>query len=168
MITDERPPSSWVMKGHIWSFYGFECCRLPAIRRAPFQRAGTSAYFCRSSNRRNRDFENAQLFQAWRDKVKAVEKRIGNIAAVNALRSESERIFRWSFSESLLAKRILHNGMHTGDILPGKDLGLLKNEIALVRELSRDQCTPDLKTFLSDMEELGSASEKHGNPIVFI
>ena len=47
------------------------------------------------------DFEDGALFKAWSDRVKAVEKRIGNIALVNLLKSELERILGPSSSANL-------------------------------------------------------------------
>ena len=114
------------------------------------------------------DFEDASLFRAWCDRVKAAEKRIGNIALVNFLKSEIEKILGHSSSATLLISRVLYSGTHSGDIISKEDLGSLKQEIALVRGIAGHQASPGLRSFLADMEELVATSEQHGNPIVFI
>ncbi|MFZ0732059.1 MAG: hypothetical protein WAM79_07020 [Candidatus Sulfotelmatobacter sp.] len=114
------------------------------------------------------DFENAALFRTWSDRVKVVEKRIGNIALVNLLRAEMERILGRQSSETLLIRKVLYSGTHSGDIISNEDLTSLKHEIASVRGTTAHRLSPDLERFLADMEELIAASERHGNPIVFV
>jgi hypothetical protein len=114
------------------------------------------------------DIENAALFRAWSDKVKVVQKRIGNIALVNLLKAELERILGDSCSEMLLINKVLYSGTHSGDVIPRDDLGSLKREIELVRAIAGHRRSSELDTFLADMEELITASERHGNPIVFV
>lgn len=67
----------------------------------------------------------------------------------------------------LLISRVLYSGTHSGDIISKEDLGSLKGEIALVRGITGPQISPELESFLADMEELVAASERNGNPIVF-
>jgi hypothetical protein len=114
------------------------------------------------------DFEDAALSRTWRDRVRAAEKRIGNIALVNLLKSELERILGESSSGTLLISKVLYSGTHSGDIISREDLGSLKHEIALVRGIAGHQKSFELDSFLADMEELVTASERHGNPIVFV
>lgn len=68
----------------------------------------------------------------------------------------------------LLIAKVLYSGTHSGDIISKDALGPLKQEIALVRGIAGCQSSPELRGFLADMEELVAASERHGNPIVFI
>jgi hypothetical protein len=114
------------------------------------------------------DFEDASLFRAWSSLAKAAEKRIGNIALVNLLKSEVEKVLGDSSAETILIRRILSSGTHSGDIISAGDLGLLKNEVALVRGIAGPKASRELEVFLTDLEELIAASETHGNPIVFI
>jgi hypothetical protein len=114
------------------------------------------------------DFENADLFKTWGDKVKVVQKRIGNIALVDLLKTELQRILGDSSSKALLIGKVLYSGTHSGDILSKEDLGSLKREIAEIRGSKAHRVSPELEGFLSDMEELVVASEQHGNPIVFV
>ena len=114
------------------------------------------------------DFEDAALFRAWSDKVKVVEKRIGNIALVHALKAELEKILGNSSSTTLLIGKILYSGTHSGDVIPKDDLGSLKHEITLVRGIAGCQKSSELESFLADMEEVITASEHHGNPSVFL
>lgn len=114
------------------------------------------------------DFENAALYHAWKDKVRAVDKRIGNITAVSLLRAELEEILGPSSSETLLISKVLYNGTHSGDIISLEHLSSLRHEIALVRGIAEGKRSRELENFLADMEELATASERHGNPIVFV
>jgi hypothetical protein len=114
------------------------------------------------------DFEDAALFKAWSDQVKAVEKRIGNIALVDLLKTELERVLGPSSSEALLIRKVLYSGTHSGDVISKEDLDSLKHEIGLVRGIAGEQVSSELKIFMADMEELAAASERHGNPIVFV
>jgi hypothetical protein len=114
------------------------------------------------------DFEDAALFRTWSDKVKVVEKRIGNIALVSLLRAEMERILGGQSSGTLLIRKVLYSGTHSGDIISKEDLSSLKHEITSVRGTTGHRLSPELESFLADMEELIAASERHGNPIVFV
>ena len=114
------------------------------------------------------NFEDAALFRAWSDRVKVVEKRIGNIALVDLLKSELEGVLGESSSGTVLIGKVLYSGTHSGDIISKADLGSLRHEIALVRGIRGHRMSSELDSFLADMEELVSASERHGNPIVFV
>jgi len=114
------------------------------------------------------DFDNADLFRTWGDKVKVVQKRIGNIALVNLLKAELQRILGDSNSRTLLIDKVLYSGTHSGDIISKADLASLKQEVAKIRESKGHPISKELDRFLSDMEELVVASEQHDNPIVFV
>lgn len=114
------------------------------------------------------DFEDAALFNEWGSKVKATEKRLGNIALVEQLKKELQGIGTGSSSKSLLFSRVLYRGTHSGDIISYEQLSVLKHEIDSVRGAAGPRLSPELETFLTDMEELANASERHGNPIVFV
>ena len=114
------------------------------------------------------DFEDAGLFKAWRDKVRAVEKRIGNITLVHQLRTELQKVLGDSASETILLSRVLYDGTHGGDMISLGRLLQLKDEIVLTRGIAGQDISPELSRFLTDMEELILASERHKNPIVFV
>ncbi len=114
------------------------------------------------------DFENATLFNEWSGKVRAIEKRLGNVALIRLLKEEVEDIFGKSSSDTYLVSKVLYSGTHSGDIISAEHLYALKQEIASVREVAGRQLSSELVTFLTDMEELADESERHGNPIVFI
>jgi len=114
------------------------------------------------------DFENADLFQTWKDKVKVIEKRIGNMSHVDRLKAELSGVLGKSSSGSLLISKVLYSGTHSGDFIGREYLTPLKNEIALVRRVSERQISSELNSFLGDMEDLIAASTQNGNPIVFI
>jgi hypothetical protein len=100
--------------------------------------------------------------------VRAIHKRLGNMASMAALRDQVGDILGISARQSLLLNKVLYSGTHGGDVIPVEDRDRLKDEILLIREKPNPQVSPELDTFLSDMEELVAASERHGNPIVFI
>ena len=114
------------------------------------------------------DFEDPALFRIWRDKIKAVEKRIGNSSFVNLLKTEIEELLGHSTAEMLLISKVLYSGTHSGDMISKHDLDYLRREIGLIRGIAGSHGSPELGNFLADMEELVVASEKHRNPIVFI
>ena len=114
------------------------------------------------------DIENAALYKVWSDKVTVVKKRIGNIALVNHLKAELEKILGNSSSEMILIRQVLYSGTHCGDIISPDDLASLRHEIALVRGVVGSQISHEVESFFVDMEELVDASERNGNPIVFI
>jgi hypothetical protein len=114
------------------------------------------------------DFEYASLFRVWGDKVKVVERRIGNMALVNLLRAEIERILGNPSSETLLIRKVLFSGTHSGDVISHGEMASLRHEISLVRGIAEFRKSSGLENFLADMEELIAASERNGNPIVLI
>ncbi len=112
-------------------------------------------------------FETAELDRIWRENVKAVDKRIGNIGSVGLLRGEIEDLLRMSDSKMFLISRVLYNGVHAGDIISRAELSELRCEITLVSKASGHSMPAELEAFLADMHDLIEASEKCGNPIVF-
>lgn len=112
------------------------------------------------------DLEGAELYAAFSQKVKAVEKRIGNIAMVSRLRSKIQDIL--GNSSSLLVDKVLYNGVHSYDLIAANDFEQLRQEIVSIRRQIKDNESADLELFLRDMEELMSAAEREGNPILFI
>jgi hypothetical protein len=99
--------------------------------------------------------------------VQATHRRLGNIALISALHDEVNKLLAGFSSESLILSKVLYDGTHCGDIIPRDQIDTLQREINLVRGIAGTGASPELQEFLSDMEELASASERHGNPIVF-
>jgi hypothetical protein len=96
--------------------------------------------------------------------VRAIHKRLGNIALIAALHDRIGRLLGPNAHHSLLLRKVLYNGTHGGDVIPVKDLGALRSEISFARERSRLQESPELNKFLADMEELVAASQKAWQP----
>ncbi len=94
----------------------------------------------------------------------ALEKRIGNIALVAALRDEAEQALD---ENSVIMSKVLYSGTHAGDAIPLELMPVLHEELLLLREYAAQNGTEDLKQFVCDMEELVAAANREGNPIVF-
>ena len=96
------------------------------------------------------------------------KKRFGNISMIAYLREQLANTVGDATHTLLLIKKVLYNGTHGGDVIPLSERGLLKEEVSLVRNRIACQSSPELETFLSSMDELIAASERQGNPIVFL
>lgn len=112
-------------------------------------------------------FENDEVSLS-REDIRAVSKRLGNMALINSLRDQISDLFGPRSRSSILVAKILYDGTHAGDVIAIEDLDHLKQEISLVREKNEFRKSREMAEFLSAMDELIVASERHGNPIVFI
>jgi hypothetical protein len=113
-------------------------------------------------------FENAEAAVTRREDVVAIKKRLGNMALIAVLYKEISRVLGRSSPPSMLLSKVLYDGTHSGDVIPVEELDRLKHEICLVREKAHSQGSHELEEFLSRIEELITASERQGNPIVFV
>ncbi len=95
----------------------------------------------------------------------AVDKRLGNIDAIAAVRSEISKIIG---DKSILYSKVLYSGAHSGDIIGLECLDKLESEINLTEEAIGNSRLPALKSFLGAMKELVEAAKEQKNPIVFI
>ena len=74
------------------------------------------------------DFRNAADDQTFgSSKLEVWHERIGNIGTVAFLREEIARAF--GNQESLLSKKVVYSGSHTGDHIPFSQIDLLSREI---------------------------------------
>jgi len=95
-----------------------------------------------------------------------VDKPLGNVARICYLRDEISQAFGQKAGASLLLNAVLYDGTHCGDLIQIEDRDRLKEEVEWLRKVGPAE--PDMASFLSDIEELIFASQRCGNPIVFL
>lgn len=98
------------------------------------------------------------------DVRRAVEKRIGNIAAVSELRQEARRVLS---EASVVLSKVLYSGSHCGDAIDSQFLPSLERELTLLDRFAHERRLADMKEFVTAMRELVVAAKVEGNPIVF-
>jgi hypothetical protein len=96
--------------------------------------------------------------------VEALHKRLGNIPLVSKLAEEVRALLP---IDSILLKKILYEGAHSGDLIEVGRIGSLKQDIATLK-LRSSALSRDLISFLDALDELIAASEGNQNPIVFV
>lgn len=94
----------------------------------------------------------------------AVEKRIGNIALVAALREDAGKILD---VRSITLSKVLYSGTHCGDSIPLDLTSALEDELLRLRRYAEQNDVDHLKQFANDMLDLVGAARREGNPIVF-
>ena len=107
-------------------------------------------------------FEDEGLARKYRNQIKAVEFRLGNIAEISALKTEVSRLIG---PESLLVQRILCSGTHSGSVVPLQSLSTLSTELKYLKGTSKQ--SDELRRFLASLEELVQSAMSESNPIVF-
>ena len=98
------------------------------------------------------------------DDTAAIHKRLGNVSAIGWL---AEEILPVVGEESILLRKVLYSGSHSGDSIALEDLERLESEIKLVRD-SMTTGPPRLESFLQDMSDLISKARDEAMPIVFV
>jgi hypothetical protein len=96
--------------------------------------------------------------------VEALHKRLGNVSLIGALGREAGALLP---GNSVLISNVLYEGGHAGDVIDPDKVGLLKQEIARLRERA-PKVSPELTLLLNDLEELAAAAEENHNPIAFV
>jgi hypothetical protein len=94
----------------------------------------------------------------------AVEKRIGNIGLVAALKEDVGRILD---VRSITLSRVLYSATHCGDSIPLDLTSALEDELLRLRRYAEQKDVDHLKQFATDMLDLVGAARREGNPIVF-
>jgi hypothetical protein len=107
-------------------------------------------------------FEDNERSRKHRGETKAIAHRIGNIAAVGALREETSMLIG---PESFIITKILYNGVHCGDVISLRDVPTLSAEVSRLVAVAKK--SPELEDFISKLQSLIRAAESEGNPIVF-
>jgi hypothetical protein len=94
----------------------------------------------------------------------AVHKRIGNIAAVAALRNSCERLLN---GDSIILSKVLYSGTHCGDSVPVCLMSQLEEELTVLQRYSENNADEALMQFVADLQDLAAAASSQSNPIVF-
>jgi hypothetical protein len=110
-------------------------------------------------------FDDAYQVRFPLDDALEVHKRFGNITQIRYLRDEISRTLGKQVNGSLLLTAVPDDGTHRGDLIEAEDRERLKEEVMAQKDPS---ASADMAIFLADMEELILASERCGNPIVFL
>lgn len=96
--------------------------------------------------------------------VPAIHKRLGNISMIGWLADETVQLVG---RDSILLKKVLYSGSHSGDSIGLEDLNRLESEIKVISE-SLTTRSSDLERFLKDMSDLISKAREEAMPIVFV
>src|SRR5262249_38684970 len=94
--------------------------------------------------------KNTQL-KVPRDRLYALERRLGNISGIAYLRETVGDLLR--NPESIVQSRVLYSGSHCGDSISLNELPRLRDEIGLLKSHAH----PELGTFIDAMEALMDA-----------
>ena len=108
-------------------------------------------------------FEDDELSRKYRLQFRTAEHRLGNMAEISALRDEVTRLIG---PDSVILRKVLYSGTHSGDIIPVESVSTLIDELNSIH-CARQQ-SPELKRFVGSMKEIIQAAEDEGNPIVFV
>jgi hypothetical protein len=108
-------------------------------------------------------FESDEILRKYRDERRAAEHRLGNITQIAELR---EQISRLLGPKSVILQRVLYSTTHSGDSIPLDSIPALSEELNSISN-SREQ-SPELRRFVTSLEELIQAATDEGNPIVFV
>lgn len=96
--------------------------------------------------------------------LEALHKRLGNVSLIAALAGEVRALLP---DDSVLLSNVLYEGGHAGDVVPPEKLGVLKQEITMLKGRA-PRLSPELALFLNDLEDLATAAEENHNPIAFV
>jgi hypothetical protein len=96
--------------------------------------------------------------------VEALHKRLGNVGLIAALGREVGEVLP---GNSVLLSNVLYEGGHAGDVVAPDKVGVLKQEIAQVRERA-STVSPELRILLNELDELVASAEENHNPIAFV
>jgi|SRR5580693_1088004 hypothetical protein len=108
-------------------------------------------------------FENNEVSRKYRNQIHAAECRIGSTAEISALREEVARLIA---PESVILRKILFSGAHSGDAVPLDSIATLSAEIGSLSSAVGQSA--QLRQFVDSLKELVRAAKNEGNPIVFV
>jgi hypothetical protein len=99
------------------------------------------------------------------EEVPAVHKRLGNASMIASIADE---LVRLSGTDSLLLRKVLYSGSHSGDSIDVQDLDKLDAEINRTKMKNSGSLSQTLETFLEDMSDLVTKAREQKGPIIFI
>jgi hypothetical protein len=108
-------------------------------------------------------FENDEPSRKHRVELTAAEYRLGNIAAISALREEAIRLIG---SDSVIVQKVLYSGTHSGDAIPLESLPALSAELDSIIKAGKH--SPEFARLINCLQNLIHAANAEGNPIVFV
>ena len=108
------------------------------------------------------DFDDPDLYHRFADVVVAVHHRLGNVAQINQLHEELQRI---TPALPIIRNIVLGSGAHCGDLVEVVQLEALERELNLLA--AAPAASREIHEFLGQMRELVAASRAEGNPIYF-
>ena len=100
------------------------------------------------------------------DAAVALGKRLGNMDAIALLSDAIGQAL--GTPESLLQKKILFSGTHSGDVIDLAEFDRLRGEIARVRRSTIFSQVPGLVEFIQSIDDLVRVASSEENPIVFV
>jgi hypothetical protein len=95
--------------------------------------------------------------------VRALHRRLGNVSLIASLHAQ---IGSHLPADSVLLASVLYDGAHAGDVISLDRVGILKQEISILRN-KQSPLSPELTMLLNSLDALIDAAEDH-NPIVFV
>lgn len=110
--------------------------------------------------------DDARAKEFGEDAVVALEKRLGNMEAIESLSETIESAL--GRPDSLLQRRVLFSGTHSGDVIPHAEFDQLRAEILQVRRSAAFRQMPVLADFIQSMDDLLATASRESNPVVFV
>lgn len=98
------------------------------------------------------------------DDATAIHRRLGNISMIGSIADETLPLVG---KDSILFKKVLYSGSHSGDSIGLEDLDRLESEVKVLRE-SPTARSSALEGFLKDLSDLISKAREQAMPIVFV
>ncbi len=109
-------------------------------------------------------FADTAAEEKYLDECIVVEKFLGNVHLVKALREEVSSVLP---EDSVVQTAVLCNGTHTGDWIPVAEIPRLEQELERLLAVAKEKRSERLQEFVDKMSELVAAAKAEGNPIVF-
>ena len=107
---------------------------------------------------------DAIVYHLESEETPALHKRLGNVGKIGLLTAEVLPVVG---TDSVLFRRVMYSGSHSGDRVPLEELNRLEAEInVLSKNLSERSVS--LERFLNDVSDLINKAREEGMPIEFV
>jgi hypothetical protein len=110
--------------------------------------------------------DNSSAKEFGEDAALALEKRLGNVEAIEFLSEAVERAL--CRPDSLLQRKFLFNGTHSGDVIEHTEFDQLRAELAEVRRSAVFRQMSVLADFVQSIDDLLATASRESNPVVFV
>src|ERR1043165_8257441 len=94
--------------------------------------------------------------------IPVIHRRLGNASLIGWI---SQEVIPLVGTDSILFRKVLFSGSHSGDCIELDELETLESEISCVK--SNQGNSLEVDRFLSDLNDLIIAARKHSAPILF-